>query len=178
MDRGFVLWFTGIALQEMTEMARLIETRLLEVGANVELLDSESLGERLFKADHAGHIDGIALAKVAAFAAELLSRNGIISIVNCDASDKAIRQQVRSEVEDFVEVYLKSHKESSHGENFEAPSRPEVEIDIDHVNIETACNQVLKTLEVLGLVSNLTDQDYSEDEEEEVKKRLQDLGYI
>lgn len=178
MDRGFVLWFTGVTLHNMKEIARLIETRLLEVGANVELLDAESMKEKLFNNFSGEQVDSDAAARFAAFTAQLLSRNGVISIVACHAPAREIMDQARQEVDDFIEVYLKSQKESSFEGKFEAPHKAEVEINIDVAGIEEACNQVLKTLEVLDLVPSLTGGEYSENEEEEVKRRLQDLGYI
>lgn len=178
MDKGFVLWFTGVVLDDMTEIARLIEGRLLEIGGKVELLDPENIEENLCGRTGSGDVDPAARIRSVAFVSELLSRNGIVSIVSCEAPLREMRDQVREALGDFVEVYVKSQKENSYEGRFEAPHKTEVELNMDETDNEAACIHILKTLQVLGFIPDLTGQEYSEDEEEEVKKRLEDLGYI
>ena len=46
-------------------------------------------------------------------------------------------------------------------------------------SVDESVGKIIRTLELMGYIpAGETDQEYSEEEEEEIKKRLADLGYM
>jgi len=100
----------------------------------------------------------------------------------------------------YVEIYLKApievlierdvkgmYKKALAGEikNFtgisdpyEEPDKPEVLIETATETPEESTRKLVKTLELLDLIPTVEGDDYSQEEEEAIKSRLQDLGYI
>jgi hypothetical protein len=57
--------------------------------------------------------------------------------------------------------------------------KPEVVVNTAEETIEESAGKILRTLELMGYIpASESEQEYSEEEEEEIKKRLADLGYI
>lgn len=62
---------------------------------------------------------------------------------------------------------------------YEEPEKAEVVVNTAEETIEESLAKILKTLELMGYIpASGSDSEYSEEEEEEIKKRLADLGYI
>ena len=85
----------------------MIQSRLKESGAKVELLDGDvirtnlSAGLGFSKEDRDTNIRRIG------FVSDLLSRNGVICIVAAISPYKALRDEMRERITNFVEVYAK-----------------------------------------------------------------------
>lgn len=83
----------------------MIQSRLKEAGAKVELLDGDvirtnlSAGLGFSKEDRDTNIRRIG------FVSDLLSRNGVICIVAAISPYKALRDEMRERITNFVEVY-------------------------------------------------------------------------
>src|ERR1700722_19339587 len=86
--------------------AKLLEQRLLDCGAKVEVLAGDvgrtylSKGLGFSKEDRDENIRRIG------FVCELLSRNGVIAIAAVISPYRAAREKVRERIPDFIEVYL------------------------------------------------------------------------
>ncbi|MBN1459549.1 MAG: adenylyl-sulfate kinase, partial [Armatimonadetes bacterium] len=61
---------------------------------------------------------------------------------------------------------------------YEAPDKPEVIVDTATEDIEVSLNRIIATLEQLNYIPAGDGRGYSEEEEETIKQRLKDLGYI
>ncbi len=61
---------------------------------------------------------------------------------------------------------------------YEEPLKPEVLLNTDQISLETCVNQTITTLEVLGRIDKVEGSCYTPAEEEMIRRRLQDLGYI
>jgi len=55
---------------------------------------------------------------------------------------------------------------------------PEVEIDTASEDIETSLGKIIATLEAMAYIPSGDGRGYSTEEEETIKQRLRDLGYI
>lgn len=103
--KGFTLWFTGLSGAGKTTIGTMIQARLKEAGAKVELLDGDvirtnlSAGLGFSKEDRDTNIRRIG------FVSDLLSRNGVICIVAAISPYKALRDEMRARITNFVEVY-------------------------------------------------------------------------
>ncbi len=173
--KGFTLWFTGLSGAGKTTIGTMIETRLRQSGAKVEVLDGDvvrtnlSVGLGFSKEDRDTNIRRIG------FVSELLARNGVICIVAAISPYKAIRDEIRAKHENFVEVYASCeldeliardvkglYKMAIEGriENFtgisdpyEPPDNPEILFHSDKEDPADSAELVWTKLVKLGLIS-------------------------
>jgi adenylylsulfate kinase len=200
MEKGFVLWFTGLPSSGKSILARMAEERLLEMGLKVEVLDGDEVRKNLSKGLGFSKEDRDTNIRRVGYVCKLLSRNGIGAIACCISPYREIRNEVRKDVGNFVEVYVKCpidvlkerdvkglYKKALKGEikgftgvddPYEEPEKPEVIVETDKESPEQSCNKIIKTLELLGYIPKVQNYEYSEEEEKVVKNRLKDLGYI
>ncbi|HKY04111.1 MAG TPA: adenylyl-sulfate kinase, partial [Blastocatellia bacterium] len=134
------------------------------------------------------------------FVCDLLSRNGVVAIAAAISPYREVREEVRSQTETFVEVYAECpikvlsdrdvkglYKKALAGEikNFtgvddpyEPPASPEVVVHTDRETPEQSAARIMARLEELSLVARVEPEGYSEEDEEEVRRRLEALGYV
>src|SRR3569832_1584018 len=104
--QGFTLWFTGLSGAGKTTLSELLQDRLSAGGAKVELLDGDAVRKSLSqglgfsKEDRDTHVRRIG------FVCELLSRNGVIAIGAAISPYRAVRDEIRARIPNFVEVYM------------------------------------------------------------------------
>ena len=107
MNKGFVIWFTGISGAGKTTLATLLKERLEMEGIENELLDGDEV--RQFFENDLGYTEKDRYHNITriAYTAELLSRHGIISIVANIAPYYKVREFIRRHVEDYIQIYVK-----------------------------------------------------------------------
>ena len=175
MHKGFVLWFTGLSGAGKSTISNLVEARLHALGAKVEVLDGDvvrthlSAGLTFSKEDRDINIRRIG------FVAELLARHGVIVIVAAISPYRAVREEVRSKIANFVEVYVECpievlaerdvkglYKKALAGEiphftgvsdPYEAPLNPEVTVNSSTETPEESAEKIWDTLKRSGLVT-------------------------
>ena len=201
MAKGFTLWFTGLSGSGKSTLAREIEGALLERGMNVETLDGDIIRTNLSKGLGFSKEDRDTNIRRIGFVCNLLTRNDVITIVAAIAPYQSVRDENRKLIGRYVEVYTKCpidvlkerdpkglYEKALKGEikNFtgvndpyEEPEKPEIMVETDKESVEQSASKILYTLEVLGYIPKVEGaSDYSQEEEEEIKNRLQALGYI
>ena len=173
--RGFTLWFTGMSGAGKSTLAHLMVERLRSAGARVELLDGDIVRTHLSKGLGFSKEDRDENIRRIGFVCELLSRNGVIAIVAAISPYRAVREEVRTRIENFVEVYMECpvevlaerdvkglYKKALAGEiaNFtgisdpyEPPASPEVTVNSSQETPEQSVERIWAKLEHLGLVS-------------------------
>lgn len=104
-DRGCVIWFTGLSGSGKTTIAHEVEEKLLEAGVPVEILDGDVVRENLSKGLGFSKEDRDINIRRIAFVAHLLQRNGVFVITAAISPYAAIREEARSMIKDFVEVF-------------------------------------------------------------------------
>jgi adenylyl-sulfate kinase len=199
--KGFTLWFTGLPCSGKSTLARRVEEILLERGMNVEVLDGDEVREHLSKGLGFSKEDRDTNIRRIGYVAKLLARNGVVAVGAAISPYRAIRDEVRGWHDRFVEVYVKApvdvlkdrdvkgmYKKALAGEikhftgvddPYEAPENPEVIVETDKESVEESVTKIIRTLELMSYIPGSgTAGDYSEQEEEEIKARLKDLGYI
>lgn len=198
---GFTLWFTGMSGAGKTTVARLVEKELRNRGLKVEVLDGDVVRTNLSKGLGFSKEDRDTNIRRIGFVCDLLSRNDVIAIGAAISPYRAIRDEIRAKIDNFVEVYCQCnldtlierdvkglYEKALSGEikNFtgisdpyEAPIAPEVTIYSDRETPETSAARVMAKLEELGHVpSTDAEGSYSEEEQEMVEDRLRALGYM
>lgn len=201
MKKGFTLWFTGMSGAGKSTLAEAVEKELLERGLGVEILDGDVIRTNLSKGLGFSKEDRDINIRRVGFVCNLLSRNGACAIAACISPYKAIRDEVREMIGNFVEVYCEApieklierdpkglYKKALAGEikgftgiddPYEAPEKAEIVVKTAEESIEESVAKILRTLELMGYIPAAEGgTEYSEEEEEEIKKRLSDLGYI
>ncbi len=106
MHKGFTLWFTGMSGAGKSTLSHALERRLRECGAKVELLDGDVVRTHLSKGLGFSKEDRDENIRRIGFVCELLSRNGVIAIVAAISPYRAVREEVRARIADFVEVHV------------------------------------------------------------------------
>jgi len=122
MQKGCVVWLTGLPGSGKTTIARALEKRLMERGTPVEVLDGDEVRENL--SPHLGFSreDREVHANRVAYVSRLLARNGVIAIVGLISPYREFRRRARAMAGDFVEVYV-SQAFSARSSTLRIPSR-------------------------------------------------------
>jgi len=173
--QGFALWFTGLSGAGKSTISSIIEKRLREAGAKIEVLDGDVVRENLSKGLGFSKEDRDINIRRIGFVCELLARNGVIAMVAAISPYRAVREEIRSRIANFVEVYVECplevvagrdvkglYKKAIAGEipqftgvsdPYEPPLDPEVVVHSDSESPEESANRVWAKLEELGLIS-------------------------
>jgi len=200
-EKGFTIWFTGLSGSGKTTLSKMVESELRRRGIKkVELLDGDVIRTQLSKGLGYSKEDRDTNIKRIGFVCKLLSRNGVIAIAAAISPYREVRDFNRKEIGDFVEVYCKSslevciqrdvkglYQKALAGEiknytgiddPYEEPLNPEVVLDTDRETPEASVQKIMGKIESLGYLPPMEESVYTAEEEEKVKKRLEDLGYL
>jgi adenylylsulfate kinase len=104
-ERGCVIWFTGLSGSGKTTIAHDVEEALLDADVPVEVLDGDVVRENLSKGLGFSKEDRDINIRRIAFVAHLLQRNGVFVITAAISPYRAIRDEARLMIKDFVEVF-------------------------------------------------------------------------
>ena len=198
--KGFTIWFTGLSGAGKTTLARIIESRLKGLGLRVEVLDGDIVRTNLSKGLGFSKEDRDTNIRRIGFVCNLLSRNDVVAIAAAISPYREIRDELRQQIGVFVEVYAHCpidvlaerdvkglYKKALAGEikhftgvddPYEEPYSPEVVVNTDVELPEESAGKILARLEELGLITRAATDSFSEDDEEEVRRRLESLGYV
>ena len=80
MHKGFTLWFTGMSGAGKSTISRLLELKLRQFGARVEVLDGDVVRTHLSKGLGFSKEDRDENVRRIGFVCELLARNGVIAV--------------------------------------------------------------------------------------------------
>ena len=174
--KGFTLWFTGLSGSGKSTVANIIEKRLREGGAKVEVLDGDIVRTNLSKGLGFSKEDRDTNIRRIGFVCNMLSRNGVVAISAAISPYKDVRDEIRAQAETFVEVYAECdldtlvardvkglYKKALAGEikNFtgvsdpyEAPENPEIAINSATESPEESAEKVWSSLIERGLVQS------------------------
>lgn len=173
-QQGFVIWMTGLSGAGKTtialEMLRQLEARNLRL----ERLDGDVVRESLtsdlgFTAeDRRKNIERVT------FVAKLLSRNGVGCICSFISPYQSVRDHVRANTTNFLEVFVDAPLEvvidrdvkglyekalagkipnfTGISDPFEAPANPDIHVHTDQETVEESAANIIAELEQRGLI--------------------------
>jgi adenylyl-sulfate kinase len=201
-QKGFTLWFTGLSGSGKSTIADDVAKILVHRGLKVERLDGDIVRKSLTrdlgftKEDRDKNIERVT------FVAKLLSRNGVATLVSFISPYIEKRDNARKETTNFIEVFVKCplevlverdvkglYKKAMAGEieNFtgvsdpyEDPPNPEIVVETDKETLEESVKKVMEYLEENGFApaSQEDVEKITKEDEDEIKKRLEMLGYL
>jgi adenylyl-sulfate kinase len=168
-SKGLTLWFTGLSSAGKSTLGRAVYERLLSLGYRVELLDGDEVRQRLSKGLGFTKEDRDENIRRIGYVAELLTRNGVITLVSAISPYRAVREEVRQRIGDFMEIYVNApldiceqrdvkglYRKARAGEihaftgiddPYEAPLSPDIECHTDHETLEESVEKVLRQIE-------------------------------
>ena len=178
MDRGCVIWTTGLSGAGKSTISELLTTELRARGKKVEVLDGDIVRTNLSKGLGFSKEDRDTNIRRIAFVAPLLQRNGVFVITAAISPYREIRDEARAMIGDFVEVYVQAsidelvrrdvkglYVKALRGEiqNFtgvsdpyEEPLNPEVLAETEKETVEESVAKILAKLEQLSYLEPKT----------------------
>ena len=199
-QKGFCLWFTGLPCSGKTTVADAVAEVLKKNGLKVERLDGDIVRKSLTrdlgfsKEDRDKNIERVT------FVAKLLSRNEVATLVSFVSPYIKARDNARKECTNFVEAFVDCPVEECETRDvkgmyakarqgiikdftgvddpFEVPPNPELVLNSKEETLEESTAKVISKLEELRLIEPMKQEDFSEDDEEKIKERLKNLGYL
>lgn len=173
-QKGFVLWLTGLSGSGKSTIAEIVEGELKARDLNVERLDGDVVRQGLTsdlgfsKEDREKNIERVT------FVAKLLSRNGIACICSFISPYRSVRERVRLETTNFIEVFVDAsletvierdvkglYKKAIAGEipdftgisaPYEPPELPDLHLNTDTQSPSECATKILEMLEEMALI--------------------------
>lgn len=164
--KGLTVWLTGLSGSGKTTICQAAYTELSARSMRAEMLDGDMVRKHFSrdlgfsKADRDENIRRIG------FIAQLLTRNGIVVLVSAISPYRALRDEIRSNISAFLEVYVNAplqiceqrdpkglYKRARAGElqgftgitdPYEPPLAPEVECRTDLETIQESVEKVIQ----------------------------------
>jgi adenylyl-sulfate kinase len=198
-NKGFTLWFTGLPCSGKSTLARLIAVELERRGYGTEILDGDVVRTHLTKGLGFSKADRDENIRRIGFVCKLLSKHGAVAIAAAISPYRNVREEIRSTIENFVEVYVKApleicvtrdvkgmYRKALAGEikNFtgvddpyEPPLAPEAVVETAKETPEDSTARILRRLEQLDLIEPLPEPSYTREEAQQIREKLVRLGY-
>ena len=174
-QQGFTVWFTGLSGAGKTTISDAIEPVLRARGiTKLEKLDGDVVRTHLSKGLGFSKEDRDTNIRRIGWVAEVLTRNGVCVLASAISPYRDVRDEVRRNVGDFVEVYVKCsipeltrrdvkglYQKALRGEiqNFtgisdpyEEPLHPDVVVDTEVETVAESVARVIARLEENGYV--------------------------
>lgn len=171
-EKGVTVWFTGLSGAGKSTIAEKLEQILKAKGRNVEILDGDVVRTNLSKGLGFSKEDRDINIRRIGFVCNLLARNGVVAIAAAISPYREIRDEIRGNTENFLEVYVECsieeltrrdvkglYEKALKGEikNFtgisdpyEEPLKPEVTLNSEKDTEEESLSQLVAKMEELG----------------------------
>ncbi len=175
MDRGFVVWLTGLSGAGKSTIAARLVQELTALGKHVEVLDGDEVRTHLSKGLGFSKEDRDINIRRIGFVAGLVARSGGVAITAAISPYREVRDEVRASTENFVEIFVCCtldelvrrdvkglYKKALAGEikhftgvsdPYEEPLNPEIVVDSSKETVDESVERILDCLERLGHIS-------------------------
>ncbi len=179
MEAGCTLWFTGMSGSGKSTLASALARRFRSKGLHVEVIDGDVVRTQLCRGLGFQKDDRLENIRRIGIVCEILSRNGVIAIAAAISPYRASRDELRSRIPNFIEIYMSCpvsvlverdvkglYKKALAGEipNFtgisdpyEPPDQPELTVDSSRDSIQDSVDAVMRVLEERGILSQRWD---------------------
>ena len=172
LQRGFIVWLTGLSGAGKSTIAERLRAELGQRGRGAEVLDGDEIRSHLSKGLGFSREDRDTNIRRIGYVARVLARNGGIAITAAISPYRGVRDEIRAQTEGFLEVYVRCsldaliqrdakglYRRALAGEidhftgisdPYEPPLRAEVVVDTDRERVEESVEKIVRTLERRG----------------------------
>ncbi|MGF1542889.1 MAG: adenylyl-sulfate kinase [Pleurocapsa sp.] len=172
---GVAIWFTGFSGAGKSTIAGALTDTLKSQGYRLEVLDGDEIRENLTKDLGFSKEDRDTNIRRIGFVAKLLVRNDTIVLIPVISPYRAIREEMRHNIGNFVEVFVNAplsvceerdvkglYKKARAGEikqftgiddPYEPPTNPEVECRTDLEEVAESVDKIINKLIELGYIA-------------------------
>ncbi|MBW4473700.1 MAG: adenylyl-sulfate kinase [Stenomitos rutilans HA7619-LM2] len=169
---GIILWLTGLSGAGKTTIAQYLEHKLREGDRPVERLDGDAIRQHLSQELGFSRSDRDTNVRRVGYVANLLNRNGVIVIVSLISPYRTVRDELRSTLHNFVEVYVNAPLEVCEARDvkglyakarsgqiksftgiddpYEAPLNPDITCNTAAETVEESVAKIMTWLEAAG----------------------------
>jgi adenylylsulfate kinase len=198
--KGFTVWFTGLPFSGKKQLAGMLSARLESIGYKTKVLDSGKIRREYSQELGYSKAEVSRNIKRLCFECQMLTDNDVVAIAVTISPYKDLRDECRDRIKRYIEVFcdapisvLKKRDTKGLYEKaekgliqdvagisapFEPPDKPEVFYQSDLESPQQGLFKLIATLEVLGYIEKQKRRVLTKEEEEMIRKRLKDLGYI
>jgi adenylylsulfate kinase len=177
-EQGFTVWFTGLSGAGKSTLAEMLFHELRRRDMNVELLDGDVVRTNLSRGLGFSKEDRDTNILRIGFVANLLTRNGVATIVSAISPYREARNQCRAMIKDFVEIFVHAtvdecakrdvkglYAKALSGEitgftgvsdPYEPPQSPEIYLDTMNQSPDESLQLVLNELADMGYIKDNT----------------------
>lgn len=174
-QRGVAVWFTGFSGAGKSTIAEALTKKLQSEGYQLEVLDGDEIRENLTKDLGFSKEDRDTNIRRIGFVAKLLARNGVIVLVPVISPYRAIREEMRANIDSFLEVFVNApisvceerdvkglYKKVREGhikqftgidDPYEPPANPEIECRTDLEELSESVDKIYNKLRELEYIS-------------------------
>ncbi|MCC0175748.1 adenylyl-sulfate kinase [Waterburya agarophytonicola K14] len=174
-QRGVAVWFTGFSGAGKSTIADALTEKLKTEGYQLEVLDGDEIRENLTKDLGFSKEDRDTNIRRIGFVAKLLARNGVIVLVPVISPYRAIREEMRANIDNFLEVFVNAplsvcedrdvkglYKQVRAGkikqftgidDPYEPPANPEIECRTDLEELSESVDKIFNKLKELEYIS-------------------------
>lgn len=171
---GLTVWLTGLSGAGKTTICEAVYTELLVRGVRAELLDGDVVRRQLSRELGFSKSERDENIRRIGFLAQLLSRNGVVVLVSAISPYREIRQEIRMDIGNFLEVFVNApleicerrdpkglYKKARAGDivgftgiddPYEPPLSPEVECRTDLESVKESVEKVIAAIfDMIGI---------------------------
>lgn len=105
-SKGLIVWFTGLSGSGKTTICNAAFTELMARGIRTEMLDGDAVRKQLSRDLGFSKRDRDENIRRIGFVAEILSRHGVVVLVAAISPYRAVRDELRQSIGNFLEVYM------------------------------------------------------------------------
>ncbi len=172
--KGFTVWFTGLSGSGKSTITNVLTEEFLKRGIKHEILDGDVVRTNLSKGLGFSKEDRDINIRRIGFVCHILTRNDVVAIAAAISPYRAIRDEIREKIGNFVEVYVDTplavceerdvkglYKKARAGEikeftgisdPYEPPENPEVVCYTHKETPEESTEKILHKLRELGYI--------------------------
>jgi len=173
-ERGVTIWFTGLSGAGKSTLAEMLFHELRDRDRKVEVLDGDVVRTNLSKGLGFSREDRDTNILRIGFVANLLTRNGVVTIVSAVSPYRDARNECRAMIKDFVEIHVHATVEECANRDvkglyqkafageitgftgvddpYEAPSSPEIFVDTMNESPAESLQKILDKLGAMGYI--------------------------
>jgi len=165
---GLTVWFTGLSGSGKTTLCNAVSTELMAHGFKVEVLDGDVVRKQLNSDLGFSQKDRDENVRRIGFVAQLLARHGVIVLVAAISPYRAVREELRKNISNFIEVYVnaplavceqrdpkglykRAREKKMSGltgidDPYQPPLAPDVECRTDHEAVKASTSKVVSAV--------------------------------